>query len=170
MVSPAALCASRRSRRRARRTANARADVVRVVRPGDARVLARPPSYVPPQPVGEVMRAGASARSSVEVQACVSGDLVIGGFGWQDYATGTRFAAAKVSPKRQPTDYMSAARWHRPDRRLRAPRGRAGASRRDRRRLQVLRARPDHLRFNLRGSSDVAPSGSQAVRRSAGGS
>ena len=44
-------------------------------------------SYVAPQAVGEVMRAGAvgqvvQSRSS----AFSAGDLVVGGFGWQDYA------------------------------------------------------------------------------------
>jgi NADPH-dependent curcumin reductase len=67
------------------------------------------PSYVPPQPVGEVMRAGAIGQV-VESRAdgFSPGELVSGGFGWQDYAT---IAAArgvmKLSSQYQPTDYMS---------------------------------------------------------------
>ena len=45
------------------------------------------PSYIPPQPIGEVMRAGAVGQvvesRGTQVRA---GDLVVGGFGWQDYA------------------------------------------------------------------------------------
>ena len=67
------------------------------------------PSYVPPQPVGEVMRAGAIGQViESKSPACVPGDLVMGSFGWQDYATASGAHLLKLSPTRQPTDYMSA--------------------------------------------------------------
>jgi len=44
-------------------------------------------SYVAPQPVGEVMRAGAVGQVVDSRSAAFAiGDLVLGGFGWQDYA------------------------------------------------------------------------------------
>ena len=45
------------------------------------------PSYVPPQPIGEVMRAGAVGQV-VESRSpqLHPGDLVTGAFGWQDYS------------------------------------------------------------------------------------
>ena len=67
------------------------------------------PSYVPPQPVGEVMRAGAIGQV-IESKASgfAAGDLVLGGFGWQDYAAVSASAGVmKISPSRPPTDYMS---------------------------------------------------------------
>jgi NADPH-dependent curcumin reductase CurA len=67
------------------------------------------PSYVPPQPVGEVMRAGAIAQViESRAEGFRPGDLVSGGFGWQDYATTdpTR-GVMKLSWKYQPADYMS---------------------------------------------------------------
>ena len=67
------------------------------------------PSYVPPQPVGEVMRAGAVAQVLESRHAAFRpGQLVLGGFGWQDYATvNPSRGVMKLSPVRQPTDYMS---------------------------------------------------------------
>jgi NADPH-dependent curcumin reductase len=45
------------------------------------------PSYVAPQPVGEVMRAGAIGQVVESRSAAFAvGDLVLGTFGWQDYA------------------------------------------------------------------------------------
>lgn len=67
------------------------------------------PSYVAPQPVGEVMRAGAIAQV-IESKASgfVPGDLVMGGFGWQDYAAvSAKAGVAKLSPTRPLPDYMS---------------------------------------------------------------
>lgn len=67
------------------------------------------PSYVPPQPVGEVMRAGAIGQViESRSPACVPGELVMGGFGWQDYATANGAQLLKLSSSRPPTDYMSA--------------------------------------------------------------
>ena len=66
------------------------------------------PSYVAPQPIGEVMRAGAIGQViESRSDACAVGELVMGGFGWQDYAVANGAQVAKLSPKRQPTDYMS---------------------------------------------------------------
>lgn len=66
------------------------------------------PSYVAPQPVGEVMRAGAIAQViESRSAACVPGDLVMGGFGWQDYATADGTQVMKLSASRPATDYMS---------------------------------------------------------------
>jgi NADPH-dependent curcumin reductase CurA len=58
------------------------------------------PSYVAPQPVGEVMRAGAVGQVVESRSAAFAvGDLVLGGFGWQDYAQvdGTLPGLMKVS-------------------------------------------------------------------------
>src|SRR3954469_7402600 len=64
------------------------------------------PSYVPPQPVGEVMRAGAIGQViESKSPACVAGELVMGSFGWQDYATANGAHLLKLSPTREPTDY-----------------------------------------------------------------
>jgi len=67
------------------------------------------PSYVAPQPVGEVMRAGALAQViESKVSGFAAGDLVMGGFGWQDYAAVSPSpGVTKVSPSRPLTDYMS---------------------------------------------------------------
>lgn len=66
------------------------------------------PSYVAPQPVGEVMRAGAIGQViESRSEACVSGDLVMGGFGWQDYAVADGRHVMKLQPGRSLTDYMS---------------------------------------------------------------
>lgn len=66
------------------------------------------PSYVAPQAVGEVMRAGAIAQViESRAEGCVSGELVMGGFGWQDYATVDGRHLTKLSPGRPLTDYMS---------------------------------------------------------------
>jgi NADPH-dependent curcumin reductase CurA len=66
------------------------------------------PSYVGPQPVGEVMRAGAIGQV-VESRAdgFVAGEIVFGAFGWQEYATAAATALMKLSPRRPLTDYMS---------------------------------------------------------------
>lgn len=67
------------------------------------------PSYVAPQAVGEVMRAGAIAQV-IESRASgfAPGDLVTGGFGWQDYAvTDAGRGVMKLPRNRPPTDYMS---------------------------------------------------------------
>jgi NADPH-dependent curcumin reductase CurA len=58
------------------------------------------PSYVPPQPVGEVMRAGAIGQVIKSRSAGFAvGDLLLGSFGWQDYALfdGGRPGAVKIS-------------------------------------------------------------------------
>src|SRR5579872_4826636 len=45
------------------------------------------PSYVPPQPVGQVMRAGAIGQiADSRAAGFTTGEFVTGGFGWQDYA------------------------------------------------------------------------------------
>ena len=58
------------------------------------------PSYIPPQPVGEVMRAGAIGQV-VESHSpgFGAGDLVMGGFGWQDYShfDGSHPTATKIT-------------------------------------------------------------------------
>ena len=67
------------------------------------------PSYVAPQVVGDVMRAGGIGQV-VESRAStlVVGDLVMGAFGWQDYAAvNAARGVMKISPPRTPTDYMS---------------------------------------------------------------
>jgi NADPH-dependent curcumin reductase len=65
------------------------------------------PSYVPPQPIGEVMRAGAVGQV-VESRGpgLQPGDLVVGGFGWQDYAAVPTAAAMKVAGNRPLPDYL----------------------------------------------------------------
>ncbi len=67
------------------------------------------PSYVPPQPVGEVMRAGAIGQVlESKASGFAAGDLVMGGFGWQDYAVANASAGVmKLPPSRPMTDYMS---------------------------------------------------------------
>lgn len=67
------------------------------------------PSYVAPQVVGDVMRAsGVGQVLESRASSLAAGDLVFGPFGWQDYAVvnATR-GVMKLSPRRQPTDYMS---------------------------------------------------------------
>src|SRR5437762_1945697 len=45
------------------------------------------PSYVPPQPVGQVMRAGAIGQiAESRAAGFTAGEFVTGTFGWQDYA------------------------------------------------------------------------------------
>jgi NADPH-dependent curcumin reductase CurA len=65
------------------------------------------PSYVPPQPVGQVMRAGAVGQvvdsRSADLRA---GDLVVGGFGWQDYAVVPAASAMKVEGGRPLADHL----------------------------------------------------------------
>jgi NADPH-dependent curcumin reductase CurA len=65
------------------------------------------PSYIPPQPVGQVMRAGAVGQvvnsRSADLHA---GDLVVGGFGWQDYAVVPAASAMKVAGDRPLVDYL----------------------------------------------------------------
>jgi NADPH-dependent curcumin reductase CurA len=67
------------------------------------------PSYAAPQRVGEVMRAGGIAQViESRTEGFAAGDLVSGGFGWQDYATADpALGVLKLSPTRQLTDYMS---------------------------------------------------------------
>jgi NADPH-dependent curcumin reductase CurA len=67
------------------------------------------PSYVPPQPVGEVMRAGGVAQVIDSRHPSFSpGELVLVGTGWQEYAVVNGAAvAARLNPKRPPTDYLS---------------------------------------------------------------
>jgi NADPH-dependent curcumin reductase CurA len=67
------------------------------------------PSYVPPQPVGEVMRAGGVAQVIDSRHPSFSpGELVLAGTGWQEYAVVNGAAvAATLNPKRSPTDYLS---------------------------------------------------------------
>ena len=58
------------------------------------------PSYVAPQAVGEVMRAGAVGQVVESRSAAfATGDLVVGGFGWQDYAhiDGAQPGVTKIS-------------------------------------------------------------------------
>ncbi len=67
------------------------------------------PSYVAPQPLGEVMRAGAIGQIvESRAQGFAPGELVFGAFGWQDYAIADPARGLmKLSPTRQPTEYMS---------------------------------------------------------------
>ncbi len=67
------------------------------------------PSYVAPQVVGDVMRAGAIGQVlESHTSSLVAGDLVSGAFGWKDYAVvNPARGVMKLSPKRPPTDYMS---------------------------------------------------------------
>jgi NADPH-dependent curcumin reductase CurA len=69
------------------------------------------PSYVPPQPIGEVMRAGAVGQVvESRTPALKPGDFVLGAFGWQDYAvTGAAppAGALKIAPRGPLTDYLS---------------------------------------------------------------
>src|SRR3954469_2409475 len=58
------------------------------------------PSYVAPQKVGEVMRAGAIGQVVESRSAAfAAGEFVQGGFGWQDYSQfdGAQPAATKIS-------------------------------------------------------------------------
>ncbi len=99
-----------------------------IPRPGDGEALVRTlyvsfdpamraflhdrPSYVPPQPIGEVMRAGAIGQVvESRTAALAPGDFVLGSFGWQEYALASGsgpLGAMKVTPTRPLTDYMSA--------------------------------------------------------------
>jgi NADPH-dependent curcumin reductase CurA len=65
------------------------------------------PSYIPPQPIGEVMRAGAIGQvvESRGAPLC-PGDLVVGGFGWQDYAVVPSASAMKITGDRPLPDYL----------------------------------------------------------------
>src|SRR2546428_10086515 len=65
------------------------------------------PSYVPPQPIGEVMRAGAVGQV-VESQSpqLRRGDLVIGAFGWQDYAVVPPSSVKKIAGTYPLPDYL----------------------------------------------------------------
>jgi len=67
------------------------------------------PSYVAPQALGEVMRAGAIGQIvESRAQGFAPGELVFGAFGWQDYAIADPARGLmKLSPTRQPTEYMS---------------------------------------------------------------
>ncbi len=65
------------------------------------------PSYVPPQPIGEVMRAGAVGQvvesRSPQLRA---GDLVVGGLGWQEYAAVPAPSAMKIRGDFPLPDYL----------------------------------------------------------------
>jgi len=65
------------------------------------------PSYVPPQPIGEVMRAGAVGQvvesRSPQLRA---GDLVVGGLGWQEYAVVPAPSAMKIRADFPLPDYL----------------------------------------------------------------
>src|SRR5436189_4808824 len=65
------------------------------------------PSYVPPQPIGEVMRAGAVGQV-VESRSpqLHRGDLVAGAFGWQDYAVVPTAAVTKIAGTYPLPDYL----------------------------------------------------------------
>jgi len=65
------------------------------------------PSYIPPQPIGEVMRAGAVGQV-VESRSpqFAAGDLVMGGFGWQDYAVVPAASAMKIAANHPLPDYL----------------------------------------------------------------
>ncbi len=66
-------------------------------------------SYAAPQAVGDVMRASGLGQV-IESRSpdYRPGDLVAGGFGWQDYAAvDAARGVMKISSKRPPTDYMS---------------------------------------------------------------
>ena len=65
------------------------------------------PSYVPPQPIGEVMRAGAVGQV-VESRSpqLHPGDLVTGAFGWQDYAAVPASSATKIAGTHPLPDYL----------------------------------------------------------------
>jgi NADPH-dependent curcumin reductase CurA len=65
------------------------------------------PSYVPPQPIGEVMRAGAVGQV-IESRGpqLKPGDLVAGGFGWQDYAVVPTAAAMKITGNHPLPDHL----------------------------------------------------------------
>ena len=67
------------------------------------------PSYVPPQPIGEVMRAGGIGQViESRHDGFKAGELVLGGFGWQDYAAvNPARGVMKIPTGRNPTDYMS---------------------------------------------------------------
>jgi NADPH-dependent curcumin reductase CurA len=66
------------------------------------------PSYVPPQPIGEVMRAGGIGQI-VESRApgLGPGDFVTGSLGWQEFAIVPGASAFKIPPGRPLTDYLS---------------------------------------------------------------
>src|SRR5436190_3670129 len=66
------------------------------------------PSYAPPQPVGEVMRAGAIGQVvESRIAGIGAGDIVTGGFGWQDYAVAREGTAMKIVARKPLTYYMS---------------------------------------------------------------
>src|SRR5260221_5086944 len=65
------------------------------------------PSYVPPQPVGEVMRAGVVGQVvESRFPAIQPGDFVSGGFGGQDYAVTPGQHVMKVVPTFPLTNYL----------------------------------------------------------------
>jgi NADPH-dependent curcumin reductase CurA len=77
--------------------------------PGMRAFLHDRPSYIPPQPIGEVMRAGAVGQV-VESRTpdLKTGDIVVGGLGWQEYAVMPGAALLKVTPKFPLPYYLSA--------------------------------------------------------------
>jgi NADPH-dependent curcumin reductase CurA len=66
------------------------------------------PSYVPPQPIGEVMRAGGIGQVvESRTPGLEPGDFVTGNLGWQEYAIVPGASAFKILPGRPLTDYLS---------------------------------------------------------------
>jgi NADPH-dependent curcumin reductase CurA len=67
------------------------------------------PGYVAPQQTGEVMRAGGIAQViESRSEGPVPGTLVVGSFGWQDYAVvDPTSGVIQIPSGRRPTDYMS---------------------------------------------------------------
>jgi len=66
------------------------------------------PSYVPPQPIGEVMRAGALAQVvESNVAGLQTGDIVQGAFGWQEYAVAPIAPKTKIVPRYPLPHYLS---------------------------------------------------------------
>src|SRR5262245_27047506 len=67
------------------------------------------PSYIPPQPVGQVMRAGAIGQVIESRQPDFQpGTLVVGTYGWQEHeAVNPKQGVMKLSARHAPTDDMS---------------------------------------------------------------
>lgn len=65
-------------------------------------------SYIPAQPIGEVMRAGAVGQ--IVGSRCAGlnpGDFVVGAFGWQDFAAAAGDSVMRIDQKRPLPDYLS---------------------------------------------------------------
>ena len=87
MVEPSRFELRERRRARARRRRVPGTQPLPLARPGDAHVDGRPPSYIPPVGIGEVMRGACVGRVVQSRHPITSpGELVLGVFGWQDYA------------------------------------------------------------------------------------